>query len=412
MGIKNGIVTVSSAALVFLFLITLVGNNTKLIDVAIHPVGASAAVATAHEITLHELECFQTEDSGKDECRLDIITDGSHRPALRKDMGNGETWRLNRSFGFEQLVKVQLYDNDAGSWWDRHDFLGEVGINSRARTNAVAYFTEDGAKYRLSYTVSKLQVDPVDEALARFERSTSSGVWPNIGKMDLIRDIRATVRDPIRQVRQETYPLCGPAAIVFELVSRQPARYVQMCQELYETGSIGEVNEVISASSTLRHSAKPDAISAADWMIMATLRDDANEWFDIDDNSGDFVMGLTTVGEMEEWTTQILGYGNVDYESTYWWGEFDALRKAERVRASGGVAFLMVHSNMLQQPSAIDENSYYPNHWVSFLGNSRVLGNAGPVQFDCYTWGKKLHVNADEDSFENCMWGVVTGLPA
>ena len=50
---------------------------------------------------------------------------------------------------------------------------------------------------------------------------------------------------------------------------------------------------------------------------------------------------------------------------TYFWGEYDAIRKAERVRNAGGVAFLLIDSAMVGNPKP---SVAMPNHWISFLG--------------------------------------------
>ena len=57
----------------------------------------------------------------------------------------------------------------------------------------------------------------------------------------------------------------------------------------------------------------------------------------------------------------------------------------------------------------------YPNHWVSFLGNLHIdegvwyRWDDGHIRFDCYSWGRTLHVNIGEGKFEDYMFGVVTG---
>jgi hypothetical protein len=88
------------------------------------------------------------------------------------------------------------------------------------------------------------------------------------------------------------------------------------------------------------------------------------------------------------------------------------MRKADAVRNSGGVAFLMIHSAMLggSEPSV-----GYPNHWVSYLGDLHIdegewwVRDSGHIKFDCYSWGGKCDVDLGEGSFEDYMWGVVRG---
>ena len=75
--------------------------------------------------------------------------------------------------------------------------------------------------------------------------------------------------------------------------------------------------------------------------------DTENAIFEPDDESGDFVLGFTTPWEMKGWTFEILGYDKAEYESLYCYGEFEAMRRAQRIRSGGGVAFPMIHTAML-----------------------------------------------------------------
>ncbi len=88
------------------------------------------------------------------------------------------------------------------------------------------------------------------------------------------------------------------------------------------------------------------------------------------------------------------------------------MRRANVVRNRGGVAYLMIHTAILDRP---DPFIGYPNHWVSFLGNLVIdegvwwYWDSGNIKFNCYSWGGSEPVNKGEGPFEDYMWGVVTG---
>jgi hypothetical protein len=256
-----------------------------------------------------------------------------------------------------------------------------------------------------------LILSPAEEAIARFAESARPGVWPHIPKAGLIRDIRNVVADPF-VIKQEGMPLCGPAAILFELAARHPERYVAICQELYETGKFQARTKEIRPSTTLRNSAVAAGLTSADWMLMATLRDVENALFPVEAGSGEFVMGFHTPWEMKGWTSELLGFDDVEYTSTYFYGEFDAMREAERARNAGGVAFLMINGAMCGNDAPLVG---YPDHWVSFLGGLKIdegvwyKHDSGHIWFDCYSWGDTKHIDLGEGPFEDYMWGVVTG---
>lgn len=361
-------------------------------------------------VLLERLKCNATEDfTGSDTCRLEIFVDGVLQRSLKKNLNDGEQWSINQSFTYKNKVEIKLWDEDSP---DADDFLGIVAIDTSLKNSATASFTRDGANYQMWYkVVDAPDVDPVQEALKRFENSTKPGVWSKISKNELIGDIKRTIAQPYN-VDQGPTELCGPGAIVFELVSKQPDRYIQICQDLYETGKFKGRTKEVKPSQTLLNSRIRNGISAADWMLMTTLRDVENALFSIDVNSGPVAMGITTPWEMKGWTFEILGYENVEFESTLVYGEFEAMEKARSVRNRGGVAFLLIHSAMLQGSTP---TVAYPNHWVSFLGNLLIddgvwyQHDSGNIKFDCYSWGKKCSINLGEGSFEDYMWGVVTG---
>lgn len=365
-----------------------------------------------YEVTLKQLKCIETEDWGDDECALDIEVDGRQKPYLRQSMGDGETWSVNRKYSFENTVEIRLLDEDSP---DADDVLGRVNIEPAQTSGSKAMFTGSGAEYQLLYAVSEVpSTDRVAEAISDFRRSSKRGVWRYINKQDILVDIERTISNPYC-VNQRSTPLCGPAAIVFELVRKDPAKYVNICQSLFEQGSFRSRSHNISASNSLRNSRPHSTTSSADWILMATMRDEENELFDVQGNSNSFVMGITTPWEMAGWTEEVLGYDTVDYESTNFYGEFDALRSAKKAASRRGVGFVMIHSDMLrgQRPS-FD----FPNHWVSYLGGLDIDEGEDPwwfdvdnghVKFDCYSWGRKMNVSVGEGAFEDAMWGVVTG---
>lgn len=362
-------------------------------------------------VTLEQLRCIETEDwTGADEDRLEVFVDGVLQPYMKNSLNNGQKWDIGSSFNFNNQVEVKLWDEDSP---DPDDFLGSSSIDTSLVDHAIASFTKEGANYQLVYSVADvpIPVDPVTQAITRFETSPEPGVWPNIRKVDLLADIRKRTEDPYL-VNQDGTPLCGPAAIVFELVSRQPSRYVEICQELYETGQFRSRTKEVKPSDTLLHSISHPGLAVADWMVMATLRDTENALFPVEASSGQFVMGISTPWEMKGWTFEILGFDKVEYESTYTYGEFDAMRKAEGVRNRGGVALLMINSAMLGGSAP---TIAIPEHWVSFLGDLSIDNgvwyrwDSGHIHFKCYSWGSSKIVDLGEGPFEDYMWGGVTG---
>ncbi|KOR28651.1 hypothetical protein TI04_10540 [Achromatium sp. WMS2] len=110
-----------------------------------------SVAATSVNVTL---ECYQTEDSGgPDEARLDITIDGGNTYSERKSMNNhGTPWSL--AFSFNNNIRLQLWDEDAGTWIDPHDELGTFVLDTSQVTKTLQFtdFRGHGSHYRVFWS--------------------------------------------------------------------------------------------------------------------------------------------------------------------------------------------------------------------------------------------------------------------
>lgn len=374
-------------------------------------------------VVLRELNCLNTEDFfGSDECRLEIIVDGQDNHTLRRSLSAGQSWPLDRAFNFRHRVEVSLIDEDSP---DPDDELGKVTIGPDITPFGTASFRADGADYRLQYRVEdapgpELPTDPkaaAEQGIEEFRSIVGGGRWPNIPREALAAGMLDRVRNPYN-VNQRAGPFCGPSAIVFELVRRDPLRYVQVCRSLYENGSFRSRTEEVRPRDALLNSRVGGGLSPVDWMLVATLRDAENALFPIEgeDQSGTMaqIAGITTPWEMKGWTSELLGFDDARYESTYLFGEFDAMRDAHGAFRLGGVGFLMVNSAMAGNDAPLIG---HPDHWVAYDGDLHIdegiwyAWDSGRIRFSCYTWGSRRSVDVGEGPFEDWMWGAVMGRP-
>ncbi len=78
---------------------------------------------------------------------------------------------------------------------------------------------------------------------------------------------------------------------------------------------------------------------------------------------------------------------------------------ADAVLQDGGVAFALINSEgLLGNGSAIASRFYrlYPSHWVTILGNISIAPlRSGRVEFDLYSWGRKIHVKTQSSELKN-----------
>ncbi|MCY7366889.1 MAG: hypothetical protein LH474_01910 [Chamaesiphon sp.] len=281
--------------------------------------------------------------------------------------------------------------------------------------------TRVSTNYMRSDSDTTAAIDPSLEAqLAKFARSTQTGVWTHLDKRQIISDIRDRIINPY-QIQQGEQPFCGPAAVVFELIRRQPDRYIQICQSLYEHGSFEGYSKKFVAAGRLCRSYGNLRMAQADWMVLATLRDCANKIVPVHPKAPRLIReigGITKPWEISAWVRELLGY-TAKSHPTPLSGEFQAIQAANSPIESGGVALALINSQGL-----LGNNSFlaarfhriYPNHWVTIVSNilvespTKVSNHShSRIEFDIYSWGRKIHVSTNTATIKDFFWGVTLG---
>jgi hypothetical protein len=254
------------------------------------------------------------------------------------------------------------------------------------------------------------------DAIAEFEKSNLPSVWPGLNKTQILAEMRSRIQDPF-QINQGGQPFCGPAAIAFALVSRNPFRYIEICRNLFEIGSFRTQSmRLISPSMPLRQSKGNLRMSQVDWMVLSSLRESENLMFPVEPNAPEIIRnisGMTKSWEMTGWAREIVAGRDVKCHYAYFSGDIPALRAADEAIKAGGFAFALITSEAMlgNKPPLIP----YPSHWVALLGNILIpeggvdKGDRDRVSFDVYTWGRKMRVDIAKGSFEKYFWAAVAG---
>jgi hypothetical protein len=109
------------------------------------------------------------------------------------------------------------------------------------------------------------------------------------------------------KIRQGPAGLCGPAALLFDLVSRDPERYAEFGINLFEKGSAKIRKWEVKPNQALKIALAPAGMDQADWLMMASIRNSENTvLFDYDEPSGDWnqFKGITLPRGNEELAEQ------------------------------------------------------------------------------------------------------------
>lgn len=257
------------------------------------------------------------------------------------------------------------------------------------------------------------RLQKAESLLIQFAQSQVPGVWSELDKTQLLKEMKERLHDPTR-VDQGHQPFCGPASVLFALISLAPDYYVEIGRNLFQIGGFHtRSNRWVNPSLPLRQTGVNLGMPQADWMILSTWRESENLIFPVDPTAPDLIRnlsGMTKSWEIAGWTREILGYDQVNYYHTSLRGDLVAIEKAAEVVSQGGVAFALINAEgmLTSKPPAIS----YPSHWITFLGNLKIepTETESQISFEIYTWGQKMSVSLKQSDFQKYLWAIVTGL--
>jgi hypothetical protein len=201
-------------------------------------------------------------------------------------------------------------------------------------------------------------------------------------------------------------------AFLYNLASDKPLDYAGFAIKLYENGSSKIGDMLIEPSKGCRNYSPPMAMSPADWLTAASLRDSENWWFDVDDADVGFSAG-TSIGEIEKWFERA-GYNDVESEDHLVrnLNESD-LALLNRYFGEGRRVVLRINSKLLYAATQ-SETTHKGNHVVVL--RSPIAYSPQTVFLTVYTWGRgNFRIpqggTLSEADFLNDLYGYVAGKP-
>jgi len=379
----------------------------------------------AYRFKLQKVKCITTEDStGADETRIRVYCDGALVDTLRKDMNDGTEYPVNKEYAYQANVQIEVYDLDGDHWYDRDDHIGTNTYAAVATALTTSEISGDGAHYQVLYSVEgppppsqRQQID----AVVHESWGSATSPWVNLRTAQAEANVKQQVLDRIDSpglVDQDNRSLCGPCSIIHELAKRQPLRYVTAMRTLYKEGRLICGTYSAEAGSQLVNGIIPTGIPVADWMLAAVMRDNENLIADVDPDEGgaaEGISGLTYIGAMCTWARQMLGLAHVSSETTYLWGEEDAITAGQDAINRGGTAFMLVSAGLWRH-----DPGWYPDHWSVLRGNL-VITRGDPCTWDSDTYDfdyfnpnhnpkpSEGHFRGSEGEFEDGFYGCVWG---
>jgi hypothetical protein len=229
---------------------------------------------------------------------------------------------------------------------------------------------------------------------------TTGGEFTQLHRATIAAELADRVMDPTK-INQGKVDVCVPAALVYEIAKTQPEDYVKAVTELFDNGQTTLGKWKLTPNEDLKRYALPkDAnIAEADWIIIASVRDSENWFFDyssVKDKGG------TTNREYKDMLSKA-GFTDIqDDNSDSTHEDADNLKKADELYSKNYQVALRIDAAALgASPTSDDARSCHPptnspssgksNHRVVLASNIRARFSdlSAPVSMDVFTWGGK-----------------------
>ncbi|MBD3334362.1 MAG: hypothetical protein GF355_02500 [Candidatus Eisenbacteria bacterium] len=263
------------------------------------------------------------------------------------------------------------------------------------------------------------------EALAHVAALTGgSGSSPwKLGRTQTFDRLKQLINNP-DLIDQDSLNLCGPAAFLRLWIARDPLAVAKFAGELYETGrsSINGYEVAPDGDSliakdyaALKTAHGPDFCPEAEWMIMGSLRDAENIFFDFEGTPDETLSGATFPSEMQTWLRSTGLYATVQDEANLFLtrGLDHALSLTP---GPGRDVALLINAHMLAQMNVTrgvpKSNEFilnaFPNHYI--LLTAPIAEMPGEkLQVHYWTWGQQYTGLVDRETFRVNYYGAVMG---
>lgn len=214
-----------------------------------------------------------------------------------------------------------------------------------------------------------------------FAERIGPGAFSLLDRRQVAAGLLARIDDP-SVIQQGPTQFCGPGSFIFALASDDPLRYVRFAIELYEMGKASLGKLLIEPDDEVVHSSPPSAeIEPVDWMVLASVRDWENWFFDV--NTGESIVRAgTNPHEVAKWFRQA-GYSNVVEDvNTVFKKDLANARTASDFFEQG-------YKVVIYLGFGIFEPGGSGTHFVVLT--SRINLVPSNVFFDVFTWGEGHH---------------------
>jgi hypothetical protein len=247
--------------------------------------------------------------------------------------------------------------------------------------------------------------------IAAFAARTGTSPW-KLNRVTVATRLRDLVTNS-NLVKQAGLNLCGPAAFVRVWVARDPVAFVSFAVELFEQGhsKIGDYEVRPDADSLLGEDYATLLIKygaqlppQADWMVLGSLRDAENFFFDYEGKPEEDASAITLPGEVEEWLEAAGAHTRIRDETNLFFTKGLDHAKSLSPTASSDI-LVLINSPLIGEPVPF-VLKFTPNHYIKLESTIRTIGSN--VEFEYWSFGDPIRTRSvDKATFEKHYYGAI-----
>lgn len=241
-----------------------------------------------------------------------------------------------------------------------------------------------------------------EKALAlvdEFEAKTTKGKFTKLSRANVAQGVRERIKDPFL-IQQSVTGTCVPASVVHGLAKNRPLDYAAAVTGLFDIGGWTIGKWVLKPDVALFD--MPCPVSAdfpfneADWVILASIRDSENWFFDFHSERDHFGDG-SSMSEPKEWMKKA-GFTDVQADDG---GVFYStltdkdrmIRKCLRLYNDGYHVILAINASIIDSGLKPYPKVSGSNHVVAVAGTFEIPADLdNKVTIPIFTWGKKMNL--------------------
>jgi hypothetical protein len=214
---------------------------------------------------------------------------------------------------------------------------------------------------------------------------TSRKAWPHLDPTTVLSRINDLQNDA-NLFNQGIFELCTAAAFFHHIIQKNPTEFARFAKELFGAGISYLGKFKVAPGSDLRN-ADYGALASkfttlppqTDWMLMSSVRDSENWFFDFEGSPDEDKAIETTANELSDWYKNTGFYSDVSYNT-----DLDAAKIKSIVKTNNNQVALWIQVSLLPGDTRKD------THIITVEGPITIDETNDKVSFKYWTWAQPV----------------------